>query len=113
MGKLYRHEQTTDGTATVELDPDTRAEASVDPNLYGKFSEHLAWNVSHGMDAQTVYNPTFGRWRFCESNPTADGGFVGSIDPERREAMIEEHVEQHDFPGTKGLAEAAADGLSF
>jgi alpha-N-arabinofuranosidase len=113
MDELYRHEPRGDGTATVELDSDTRADAPVEPNLYAKFTEHLAWNVSHGIDAQVVYNPTFGRWRFRESDPTADGGFVGSMDLERREAMIEEHAEQHDLPGPEGLAEAAADGLSF
>jgi hypothetical protein len=46
MDELYRHEPRGDGTATVELDSDTRADAPVEPNLYAKFTEHLAWNAA-------------------------------------------------------------------
>ncbi|MFB6140694.1 MAG: alpha-L-arabinofuranosidase C-terminal domain-containing protein [Halosimplex sp.] len=113
MRELYRHEQVTDGTATVRLDAETRADQPVDPKLYGKFAEHLAWNVNHGMDAQLLYNPTFGRWRFRADDPTADGGFVGSMDSDRRTAMIEEHADQRGYPGTDRLESAVADGLSF
>lgn len=113
MGDLYRHEQRSGRDAVLELDPETEGDSPVDPKLYGKFAEHLAWNVYHGMSAQLVYNPTFGRWRFKSSNPTSDGGFVGSTNSDRREAMIAEHADQQDYPGVERLATAAEDGLSF
>lgn len=113
MGDLYRHEYHREDSATIEIDPATRAKSSVDPRLYGKFSEHLAWNIYHGMDAQIIFNPTFGRWRFRAATPTEDGGYVGSMDPVRREKMIEEHAHLKDYPRSESLQTAVQDGLSF
>ncbi len=113
MDDLYEHSEATDGGSTIELTPHRRAETPVNPLLYGKFAEHLAWNVSHGMTAQLLYNPTFERWWFRSANATSDGGFAESTDPERRDAMVEEHASQRDYPGADGLKTAVTDGLSF
>jgi hypothetical protein len=64
MGDLYRHEQRSGRDAVLELVPETEGATDIDPRLYGKFAEHLSWNVSKGMSAQLLTNPTFGRWRF-------------------------------------------------
>jgi hypothetical protein len=113
MDDLYEHSEATGGVSAIELTPHRRAETSVNPLLYGKFAEHLAWNVSHGMTAQLLYNPTFERWWFRSANATSDGGFAESTDPERRDAMVEEHASQRDYPGAGGLKTAVTDGLSF
>lgn len=113
MSKLYRHEAHAGSVPTVEIDPETRANSPISPRLYGKFSEHLAWNVDHGMEAQLLYNPTFGRWRFRAAAPTEDGGYVGSMDPQRRQEMIEEHAELKGYPTADGLTAGVKDGLAF
>jgi alpha-N-arabinofuranosidase len=113
MTALYRHETGAAGEAVVELRPGTRGDVAIEPNLYGKFAEHLGWNIAHGMEAQLLYNPTFGRWRFRAKNATEDGGYVGTTDPKRRRAMIQKHVDQIDFPEADPLESAVADGLAF
>ncbi|WP_276248786.1 MULTISPECIES: alpha-L-arabinofuranosidase C-terminal domain-containing protein [unclassified Haladaptatus] len=113
MTRYYRHEEGASGTAVVELQPEIRSEATIDPNLYGKFAEHLGWNIDHGMEAQLLYNPTFGRWRFRTKNATEDGGYVGTTDPKHRRAMIESHAAHLDFPAAEELESAVADGLAF
>ena len=57
---LCRSESSDLTEATVRVDGDARTDAAVDPQLYGKFCEHLGRNVYGGMDTQILLNPTFG-----------------------------------------------------
>mgnify|MGYP000462908539 CR=1 FL=1 len=56
-------------SATVSLDMAARSRHRVSPLLYGKFCEHLGYNIYQGMHAQILYNATFGKIR-------VDEGFV-------------------------------------
>ncbi|MFB6146828.1 MAG: alpha-L-arabinofuranosidase C-terminal domain-containing protein [Halobacteriaceae archaeon] len=116
MTELLDHDDSGDrNEATVRLVPEVRGDQPVSPELYGKFAEHLAWNVDHGMSAQIVYNPTVGRWRFRAGSPTADGGFVGSQDDDRIAAQITEHADERDYPDAvvDRLVDAVDAGLAF
>ena len=51
------------GKARIRLDLAIRGAHRVNPLLYGKFCEHLGYNIYQGMHAQVLYNPTFGKIR--------------------------------------------------
>jgi len=48
--------------ARIEIDTTARAERPVPRRLYGKFTEHLWWNVYNGFWAQVLKNPGFDPW---------------------------------------------------
>ena len=54
------------GKARIRLDLAIRGAHRVNPLLYGKFCEHLGYNIYQGMHAQVLYNPTFGKIRVDE-----------------------------------------------
>jgi alpha-L-arabinofuranosidase len=58
--------------ARMTLDLAVRSRHRVNPLLYGKFCEHLGYNIYQGMDAQILYNATFGKIR-------TDEGFVRGL----------------------------------
>jgi alpha-N-arabinofuranosidase len=103
-----------DSTATVTVDPFRRADHEVPPELFAKFAEHLGWNVYHGMDAQLLFNPTFGEWPFpagCANSP--DGGQRWETDPETVQEQIEEFAAIQDLPESEPLAEFYESGGAF
>ena len=53
--------------ATVAVDLSVRSPHTVNPLLFGKFCEHLGYNIYQGMHAQILYNPTFGKTRTDEA----------------------------------------------
>ncbi len=77
-GKLFEHIPAAEGPGTtVWIDPTVRSAYRVSPMLLGKFCEHLGANIYHGMEAQILFNPTFGQWSFTASGPgisRPDGG---------------------------------------
>jgi alpha-N-arabinofuranosidase len=113
--QLYRHTSTSDQrTAAIRVDPAERADHEIPPELYAKFAEHLGWNISHGMDAQLCFNPTFGEWRFPAGSANApDGGQQWAHDPDEVDAQIEEFAEIQDFPDSEPLREAYSDAGAF
>jgi len=46
--------------ASLSVDPAVRSDHPVSALLFGKFCEHLGRNIYQGMEAQILYNPTFG-----------------------------------------------------
>ena len=111
---LFRHAAGAEPTgATLTVEPNPHPDRRVDPKLFGKFTEHLGWNVSKGIDAQVLYNPTFGRWRFRPSRSTVDGGFDWEHDPDRIADQIEEHARFRDLPDADRLREAYEDAAAF
>ncbi|OPX23997.1 MAG: hypothetical protein B1H04_03080 [Planctomycetales bacterium 4484_123] len=60
--ELFRFERSGQrGQASLAVDLAVRSPHRVSPLLYGKFCEHLGFNIYQGMDAQILYNPTFGQ----------------------------------------------------
>ncbi|RJT06806.1 hypothetical protein D3261_04660 [Halococcus sp. IIIV-5B] len=110
------HTGTTDPTtATLTVDPDIRGEP-VEPMLFGKFCEHLGNNVYNGMEAQVLFNPTFGKWHFRAPQRRRWGGYASDVDMDQ----IRERARAHDrplaYPATvdpDALVVAYDDGLAF
>ena len=72
--------------ASVAVDLQTRSPHPVNPLLYGKFCEHLGHNIYLGMEAQVLYNPTFGKMKVAEAFFANRAGRVGWPDPDRVKA---------------------------
>jgi alpha-N-arabinofuranosidase len=114
---LFTHTETEDSTAaSVTVDASTRADCAVEPYLYGKFCEHLGNNVYHGMEAEILFNPTFGEWHFRASNLRQSGGFVSENDPEKIDDVVADHGRPLAYPAEtddEALLDAYRDGLAF
>jgi len=68
--------------ATITIDLTTRSAHAVSPLLYGKFCEHLGHNIYLGMDAQVLYNHTFGKMKVQEGFFADRARRLGWPDPE-------------------------------
>lgn len=55
-------EEAGPGAARIEVRAAERAAQPVSRYLYGKFTEHLWWNVYNGLWAQILKNPSFESW---------------------------------------------------
>jgi len=89
-GELFEHVPAEGQGATVWIDPAVRSTYQISPMLLGKFCEHLGTNINHGMEAQILFNSTFGHWPFVASGPgisRPDGGVA-------LEARVSEIAEQ-------------------
>jgi len=112
--RLLCHSESSDPTAaSVRVDAEARADTTVDPQLYGKFCEHLGRNIYDGMDAQILLNPTFGHWPFSAGTHHPDGGAIPEQDEDRVLARIEEYCAEWDLPHARALWSAYFDGAAF
>ena len=114
---LFTHTQTDDpSAASVTVDADARADHAVEPYLYGKFCEHLGNNIYQGMEAEILFNPTFGEWHFRAAERRQSGGFVTENDSERIANTVVEHGRPLAYPAEtddEALLEAYRDALAF
>ncbi|WP_226482663.1 alpha-L-arabinofuranosidase C-terminal domain-containing protein [Natrinema amylolyticum] len=115
MADLYTHtSDDSESQATVRLDPSRRGE-TVSPELYSKFGEHLYTprNVTNVLEAQALFNPTFGSWKFGQQQYGPDGGNSAVSDPEEMDDRIETYAETHGMPDVDRLREAYRDGTAL
>ncbi len=112
--KLWHHEKTTaPGKATVTVDATTRAAHQVNPRLFGKFCEHLGANIYHGMEAQILFNPTFGKWRFSAGDNHVDGGVREETERERVSQRITMYAERLGWPDAQRVIDAYFAGGAY
>jgi|GEM_PF-324565 len=114
MGTFEHTEHDEADEAILRIDPDERG-ATVNPDLYAKFGEHLysPRNVKSAFSAETVYNPTFGAWKFQVPEPTVDGGRPPEHDPEEVSERVEQYAEWQALPDAERLREAYRDGTAL
>ncbi|MHB1318111.1 MAG: alpha-L-arabinofuranosidase C-terminal domain-containing protein [Anaerolineae bacterium] len=107
------------GTATLKVDVSRRGETPVSPLLFGKFCEHLGHNIYQGMDAEILFNPTFGKWVFSGPTDRADGGMHAEYDPVRIAQLAAARARRLGVPdgqlatGGPSLADEYLDGLAY
>jgi alpha-N-arabinofuranosidase len=88
----------------------------VNPDLFAKFSEHLGNNIYQGMEAEILFNPTFGEWHFRADERRPSGGFVSENDHEKIRETVEAHGRPLAYPestDTDALLEAYHNALAF
>ena len=74
-------------------------------NITGKFCEHLFFNITNGMDAQILRNPTFSDYPFRTGQDTPDGVATFYYERERIESNI------RNSAGRWGWPDSEIDGL--
>src|SRR5690349_15107473 len=111
---LFQHTVTTDPSrATITIDVERKSPHVVNPRLYGKFTEHLGSNIYHGIDAQILRNPTFGKWRFGSGENTIDGGVQMETNQEIVKKRVDGFSKHLNFPATAALYESYEESLAY
>ena len=115
MSDLFSHTHRAEGPAQVRLDPTVRADRTVPAGLFGKFVEHLysPRRVTNALEAQTLFNPTFGSWKFQHRTFDADGGRGAVQDRGEIAERIEQYADGHDLPTADRLEAAYRDGAAL
>jgi alpha-N-arabinofuranosidase len=113
-GPLLVHKPHADSTkATLSIDASRKRAEPINPNLYGKFCEHLGFNIYHGMDAQILRNPTFGKWNFGSGENMINGGVQVEIDPQKIAQYAERWTKGLALPEPARLLESYKDSIAF
>jgi alpha-N-arabinofuranosidase len=99
--------------ARLTIDATRRSEHPVSPYLFGKFCEHLGNNIYQGMEAEILFNPTFGKWVFSGPTDRADGGMHAEIDPVRIAQLAAARARRLGLPDGSLLADEYQDGLAY
>ncbi|MBI4552700.1 MAG: hypothetical protein HY710_10595 [Candidatus Latescibacteria bacterium] len=66
---LFEVQASAADRSTIDVFPNERAPDPVPRFLYGKFCEHLGWNIYNGMWAQALRNPGFEGWDYVAATP--------------------------------------------
>ena len=113
-GPLLVHTPHKDASkASLTVDLSKVSPHTVNPFLYGKFCEHLGQNIYHGMDAQILRNPTFGKWQFGAGESSINGGSMAEIDQKKIEAQANDWSRHLGVPESAQLYEAYTETLAF
>ena len=111
---MYRHSPTAESNkASISVDTRLRAPHRVNPLLSGKFCEHLGANIYHGMEAQILFNCTFGKWRFSIGDNHRDGGVREETDRDWVERRIQAHATRLGWPDARRIIEAYFGGGAY
>ncbi|MGC9347555.1 MAG: alpha-L-arabinofuranosidase C-terminal domain-containing protein [Anaerolineae bacterium] len=99
--------------ANIRVDARTRAAQEISPKLFGKFCEHLGANIYHGMEAQILFNCTFGKWRFSAAHGHPDGGVQAESEPEEIAGRIARRASRYGWPDPQPVIEAYFGGGAY
>lgn len=105
--------QPDQGRATLTIDPTVRSPHRVSPYLFGKFCEHLGANIYQGMEAEILFNPTFGQWLFNATTDRVNGGMAPEYDMAKIAALIAARARRQGFPDAARLFDDWQDALAF
>jgi len=112
--KLLQHESSrVSGKAELIVDASIQSPYTISPFLYGKFCEHLGSNIYHGMEAQILFNCTFGKWYFSAGDDHPDGGVREESDRGRITSRIEARAVRMGWSSATPVIEAFFDGGAY
>jgi len=101
------------GKSGLVVDTSVKSPSPVTPRLFGKFCEHLGANIYHGMDAQILDNPTFGKWQFWAGDDHPDGGTRPLTDREQIARRIRGHAARMGWPNADRVIDAYFNGCAY
>ena len=101
------------GKASLVVDTSVKSPFPVTPLLFGKFCEHLGANIYHGMDAQILDNPTFGKWQFWAGDDHPDGGTRPLTDREQIARRIRGHAAWMGWLDANRVIDAYFNGCAY
>ena len=97
----------------LTVDASIRSPYPVNPRLYGKFCEHLGANIYHGMEAQILFNCTFGKWQFSAGDGHPDGGICEESDRGWIAQRIENRAQRSAWPSAVPVQKAYFEGGAY
>ncbi len=101
------------GKVHLVVDTNIKSPFPVKPFLFGKFCEHLGANIYHGMDAQILDNPTFGKWQFWAGDDHPDGGTRPMTDRGQIANRIRGHGRWMGWPDPERVIDAYFNGCAY
>jgi alpha-N-arabinofuranosidase len=101
------------GKSGLVVDTSVKSPSPVTPRLFGKFCEHLGANIYHGMNAQILDNPTFGKWQFWAGDDHPDGGTRPLTDREQIARRIRGHAAWMGWPNADRVIDAYFNGCAY
>ena len=78
-----------------------KSEYSIPRNITGKFCEHLFFNITNGMDAQILRNPTLSDYPFRTGQDTPDGVATFYYERQQIERNIRNSAERWGWPDSE------------
>jgi alpha-N-arabinofuranosidase len=78
-----------------------KSEYPIPRNITGKFCEHLFFNITNGMDAQILRNPTFSDYPFRTGQDTPDGVATFHYERQQIESNIRNSAERWGWPNSE------------
>jgi len=83
-------------------------------NITGKFCEHLYFNITNGMDAQILRNPTFSDYPFRTGQNSPDGVATFHYERQQIESNIRSSAERWGWPDSEidGLIKSRNQALA-
>lgn len=101
-------------SATVTIRAGERAEHPIPRYITGKFCEHLFNNISNGMDAQILRNPTLADWPFWTGSMTPDGVTAFESDAAKIDGQLRQQAARLGWPddARDAMVRARADALA-
>ncbi len=113
VGSLCPGQDLSFQTASLKIDATKQSDDPIAKNLTGKFTEHLYFNVTNGIDAQILLNATMAAYPF-KAVDSPDGVSLFHSDREKIEQEIRRMGPRWGWPGDQldGLVSAYNDALA-
>jgi len=91
-----------------------KSEYPIPRNITGKFCEHLYFNITNGMDAQILRNPTFSDYPFRTGQESPDGVATFHYERQQIESNIRNSARRWGWPQTdiNGLIKSRNEALA-
>jgi len=100
--------------ASLNIYAAEKSEYPIPRNITGKFCEHLFFNITNGMDAQILRNPTFSDYPFRTGQDTPDGIATFYYEQQQIDRNIRNSAERWGWPQTEidGLIKSRNEGVA-
>lgn len=87
--------------ASLIIYPAEKSRHPIPRNITGKFCEHLYFNITNGMDAQILRNPTFSDYPFRTGQNSPDGAATFHYDRKQIESNIRNSAGRWGWPDSE------------
>jgi alpha-N-arabinofuranosidase len=113
VGSMSLAQDSSPQTAALKIDASKKSAFPIAKNLTGKFTEHLFFNVTNGIDAQILLNATMAEYPF-KAGESPDGIALFQSDRKQIEQEIRRMGPRWGWPTDQldGLAAAYNDALA-
>ena len=101
LGICRANGSATGEKASLVIYPAEKSQHPIPRNITGKFCEHLYFNITNGMDAQILRNPTFSDYPFRTGQESPDGVATFHYERQQIESNIRSSAERWGWPDSE------------